>query len=104
MTLNEQLDEADRNAEISRCCNAHAKLVYDAKYEAAQLRAALDMCLTGGNHIASQLVERLGGGFAERFPPDMAHIDALEAIGATVEYDMWCCWSAMMQVRDELVK
>ena len=56
--------------------------------------------LAGGNHLANFLIGRLGGGFAAAFPPTMEPKDALEAMGDTEAYDVWCCWSAMMRFRD----
>lgn len=56
----------------------------------------------GGNHIANQLVHRLGPDFSERYPPCMDSRDMLEILGCSVEYDMWCCWANIMRARDIL--
>jgi hypothetical protein len=61
---------------------------------------ALELCLTGGNHIAGLLVDKLGPGFAERWPPDTDHEIALHSLHATDNYDLWCCWAAIMRARD----
>ena len=61
--------------------------------EIARLRAALDTCMVGGNHIATYRTDR--------WPePGTAYDLALMALGAGREYDMWCCWNAIMQARD----
>jgi hypothetical protein len=56
--------------------------------------------LIGGNHLANVLIGRLGGNFSTRFPPTMAHNDALEGIRDVEIYDVWCCWAAIMRARD----
>lgn len=51
---------------------------------------ALDLALTGINHIATYRNEKW---------PEVGtdHNVALEALGAGREYDMWCCWNAGMR-------
>lgn len=66
----------------------------------AALEDAFDMALTGGNHLASQLISRIGAGFSSEFPPDTDTESALRRLGATVEYDMWCAWAALMMARE----
>jgi hypothetical protein len=64
------------------------------------VREALDLCLTGGNHIANLLIDHIGAGFADRLPPDTDHEMALRQLGVTDNYELWCCWSAIMRARD----
>jgi len=70
--------------------------------EIQRLRELLDRVMVGGNHLANVLIGKLGGGFADRYPPSMDAHDALEAIGANDEYEVWCCWRAIMQARAAL--
>ena len=77
----------------------------DCPYERCRGREALAASqgvLTGGNHLAKLLVHKLGPDFAERCPPDMDPQDALHFLHATPEYDVWCCWSAIMRFRAAL--
>ncbi len=55
--------------------------------------------LNGGNFLACQLMERIGPHFADEFPPDLDLESALRRMGATVEFDMWCAWAAIMRSR-----
>ena len=64
-----------------------------------QLLAALKLVMIGGNHLASVLIGQLGGDFAAFFPPDLDHEIALRVLGATDEYEVWCCWAAIMTAR-----
>ena len=68
----------------------------------AKLREALQSAGVGGNHLAHVLIKNLGAGFAGRFPPDMDHEQALRELCATDNYDIWCCWSALMNARAAL--
>jgi hypothetical protein len=88
---------------ISELCDLVATLRDEAarlEAENERMREALEKALIGGNHIASQLIGRLGGGFSEDYPPDMDSETVLTRLGPTVEYDMWCAWSAGMQARE----
>lgn len=64
-----------------------------------ELEEALDLTMIGGNHLANVLIKNLGATFPERTPYDMAPDDALRIICATDNYDIWCCWSALMRAR-----
>jgi hypothetical protein len=64
-----------------------------------QLLAALDLTMLGGNHLASTLIRRLGGGFATQYPPDLDPEIALEMLDSTDTYAVWCCWAAIMNAR-----
>jgi hypothetical protein len=69
-----------------------------------RLLAALNLTMLGGNHLANVLIGRLGGGFAAQYPPDLDHEIALRKLGATDEYDVWCCWAAIMTARAAVEK
>lgn len=57
------------------------------------LREVLERVMVGGNHLAIHL--------PENHPPYTAAPEqALSAIGAVVEYDIWCCWRSIMNARD----
>ncbi|ANL02657.1 hypothetical protein [Rhizobium phage RHEph18] len=71
-----------------------------ASEQIVQLATALEAALIGGNHLAYQLIGRLGAGFSENFPKDMDPETALRRLHATVDYDIWCAWAAMMKARD----
>lgn len=59
----------------------------------AAVREGLLSCMTGGNH--------LGLHKTEQWPvPDADSEHALRILCATQEYDMWCCWRAIMLARD----
>jgi hypothetical protein len=58
-----------------------------------RLRAACERMMVGGNHIATYRTAEWPNYGAE----PMA---ALEKLGAGREYDMWCCWAAIMSARD----
>ena len=67
------------------------------------LEDALELCMIGGNHIASALIgrgvspseytnfsyalERLAVVTDQRIPPDFTN------------YEMWCCWKCIMTAR-----
>lgn len=77
-------------------------LMARAADEIDRLRVALELTMVGGNHLASVLVGNLGPGFALRYPPDTDHEMALRGICATDNYEIWCCWSAIMRAREAL--
>ncbi len=66
--------------------------------ENMRLKSKLDLCMIGGNHLASHLIGQLGGDFATRYPPSMSEQDALQQLGP--HYDCWTCWSCIMRARD----
>ena len=80
--------------------SVYANACGEGAREIGRLDEAFGMCLTGGNHIASVLISRLGGDFSSKYPKTMPYEEALQAIGAGDTYDVWCCWSAMMRARD----
>ena len=59
-------------------------------------RKALDTCLTGGNHLGTWATLFNWPHFST--PPH----EALKHFGATMEYDAWCCWSALMQASKQI--
>lgn len=63
---------------------------------------ALRDVMVGGNHIASYLVQHLGPGFNERFPPTREPLSVLEEMGACDAFDVWCCWASIMRARAAL--
>ena len=67
-----------------------------------KLRAAVDLMLVGGNHLASYLIGRLGAGFADDLPPHTPHDEARARIRSQDDYEVWCCWSAIMRARNSL--
>lgn len=68
------------------------------------LREALDGVMIGGNHLATILVHKVGDNFAFHYPPDMDPQEALRTLCATTEYDVWCCWAAIMRARATLTQ
>jgi hypothetical protein len=56
--------------------------------------------LVGGNHLANFLIGRLGGSFANNYPPDTAPADAIARMKDNEAYDVWVCWAAIMRARD----
>jgi len=67
----------------------------EAADEIERLQAACDRMMIGGNHIATYRTERWPD-------PGTDHEVALETLGAGREYDMWCCWNAIMEARRAL--
>lgn len=55
--------------------------------------------LIGGNHLANYLIEHLGAGFTERYPPTMEANEARASIADPEAFDVWCGWSAIMLAR-----
>jgi hypothetical protein len=70
--------------------------------EIKRLHAGLDRLLIAGNHIASYRSDRWPDYLSDGLTRDQQCEHALRTLGAGCDYDMWCCWSAMMQIRDEL--
>lgn len=67
-----------------------------------RLQAAIDQLLTCGNHIAIYRTDQWPayelGGLTRKQQCE----SALRILGASRDYDMWCCWSVMMQTRDAI--
>lgn len=62
--------------------------------EIEKLREAAHRMMIGGNHIALYKTER--------WPePGTDPEIALRILCATPEYDMWCCWNAIMCARND---
>ena len=80
--------------------DAAANTIVSQANEIAALRQALNIAFTGGNHIASELIGMLGGGFCDKYPKGSRHEDVLRNLHATTEYELWCAWDALMRARD----
>lgn len=65
-------------------------------------QAALDRLLTCGNHIALYRTEIWPDYRLDGLTRTQQCESALRVMGAGRDYDMWCCWSGMMQERDAL--
>jgi len=74
----------------------------DAMDDLAKAEAQIERLLIAGNHIATWRGERWPAYPLDGLTRDQQCESALRLLGAGKDYDMWCCWSAMMQVRDEL--
>ncbi len=75
----------------------------DRLYEDGKLlRAAMQHLLICGNHIATHRTDRWPDYKLDGLTREQQVENALRVLGATQDYDMWCCWSGMMQTRDEL--
>ena len=70
--------------------------------EIERLQEAVDRMMIGGNHIATYRSARWPDYPLDGLTRDQQCEHALRMLGAGRDYDMWCCWSAMMQVRDDL--
>lgn len=84
---------AERRAEAAESALAASKAREETLVE------GLNLCMTGGNHIAGLLIEHVGPGFADRLPPDTDPEIALRQLHATDNYELWCCWAAIMRAR-----
>lgn len=68
--------------------------------EVAEHKEALDLTLTGGNHAANILIQRLGPDFASKYPPDVEGERRREIFTADRDlFDIWCCWQFAMRAR-----
>jgi len=81
-----------------------------AKYEADidglndQLDAKdkiIERLLTCGNHIATYRTDQWPDYPLDGLTRDQQCELAVRRLGATRDYDMWCCCSGMMQARDD---
>lgn len=68
----------------------------EPKTVAARLRAMLDRCLTGGNHLASELIGECGADFHE------LDGDTILSEHGLHWYEVWCCWRALKDVGEQL--
>lgn len=78
---------ADRDAQAAR---------------ADALAAALELCMVGGNHIASALISALGAGFTDDIVSADQALEVLWGRRADTDdmlYDVWMCWRAIMDAR-----
>jgi len=65
------------------------------KERVAELEAAIEMVMVGGNHIALIIG-------TDHPPHTVDHNTALASYGAGVQYEAWCAWKAIMEARDAL--
>jgi hypothetical protein len=104
-TIRRCVEVAERIADRERS----RRFVVSAE-EAGLIAAAPDMLAAhndiarGGNHLANVLVQKLGGDFASKYPPDLNSETAIRLLGATTEFDVWCCWAAIMRARAIIAK
>jgi hypothetical protein len=63
---------------------------------------AMEIVLTGGNHLANLLIGSLGARFSEDYPPGSKHMEVRAALTSENDYDAWCCWNAIMRARSVL--
>jgi hypothetical protein len=84
-------------------CDPYASEVLTALeesgYELLEFKRITDI-MVGGDHLANVLISKLGPNFAEKVPSDLDAESALRILCATPEYDVWCCWAAIMRARD----
>lgn len=94
------LDDLERERFDALCEAIAAAMVCQG---APMIRESLiERLLTCGNHIATYRTDRWPDYQLDGLTRDQQCEHALRNLGATQEYDMWCCWSGMMQVRDEI--
>jgi hypothetical protein len=80
----------------------YPELVSEAADTIARQRVALEIMMIGGNHLASHRTDRWIDYPLDGLTRAEQCEHALRRLGATPEYDMWCCWSSIMQARDLL--
>lgn len=98
--INEAADRIEVLETEAQCDEEYQELIKArVRTELEKAREALDEIGIGGNHLAHQLVTRVGPGFAEEYLPEDDPEIVLRRLGATVEYDMWCAWAAIMRSR-----
>jgi hypothetical protein len=81
---------------------AVARNLHEEKKSNKRLQEAVDRLLTCGNHIATYRTEQWPDYPLDGLTREQQCEHALRRLGAGREYDMWCCWSGMMQARDAL--
>jgi hypothetical protein len=77
-------------------------LAKEAKAEIERLRGSVNRLLICGNHIALYKTEHWPDYKPDGLTRDQQCESALRTLGAGKDYDMWCCWSGMMQERDSV--
>lgn len=86
--------------ENSKCVGCNPVAVAEAaREEITLLRLAIYQQSKGANHIASQLIHRMGADFVDKCPHTG---DGPVWEGDGTNYDMWHCWAAAMRARDML--
>jgi len=69
-----------------------------------KVKKALERILVGGNHLSTALGNSEKGDICQQYPYTMCSEEVLEKMGYCNEYEMWVCWSIMMQEREALEK
>ena len=78
--------------ELRAALDASEAEITRLRAENARLRAALQNVMIGGNHLAQVLgIGHLAAG--------SSYETALEFYGPGPNYDVWCCWNAIMEAR-----
>lgn len=83
-------------------CEAQSSEIFSLRDRIHALETALNRCLIGGNHIAGVLIDRLGARFSTDYPPGSEHRDVRAALTSQEDYEIWCCWNALMCARSVL--
>jgi hypothetical protein len=66
-----------------------------------EVRQGLVEVLTGGNHLASVLINRLGAG-PENFPVYETPIEIAQELLVGDTWDIWIGWRSIMRLRNAL--
>jgi hypothetical protein len=78
-------------------------MMTEREVDISEIRTSLIEVLTGGNHLASVLINRLGAG-PELLPPYQTDLDSARLIVKDPEtLDVWIAWRAIMRMRDRLM-
>lgn len=72
--------------------------------ETNAMQAALERVMIAGNHIATYRTYRWPDYKPDGLTREQHCERALRTLGDGREYDMWCCWSGIMQARAALQK
>lgn len=76
-----------------------AKAIVESR---SRMRTGIERLLIAGNHIATWRQPDWPDYKLDGLTRDQQCEHALRILGAGRDFDMWCCWSAMMQTRDEM--
>lgn len=81
-------------------------LILSLRQRVADLEKALNLCMAGGNHLANYLIGAVGAGFVDDYPSGSKHEDISAAFGPqnNRDYEVWCCWDAIMRARNEVTE
>lgn len=70
----------------------------------SDLCVIVERMLVAGNHIATYRSDNWPDYKLDGLTRGQQCEHALRILGAGRDYDMWCCWSAMMQARDDYIQ